>query len=235
MDKRKGVAEADVPGMRFPLRSMLILTTGIALLAATIGPFYRQARPEARMPVLALWVGIITVVALFGWFEWWSSNRRKVAAGPLQFVLREVNLPRRSIIGILCAWGMLLYSVFGAYAATHMFSRSNFGGGSGGMFLPVLVPGVFIGALVVAAIDYVSRPWTYTGLVELGELGVIVDRRALPWSRFLHASWHEEYPNRLILRTGKRTYLEVAVPGAIRSEVEAFVGARISFGDDAEN
>lgn len=235
MDKRKGVAEADVPGMRFPLRSMLILTTGIALLAATIGPFYRQARPEARMPVLALWVGIIAVVALFGWFEWWRSIRRKVAAGPLHFVLREVNLPRRSIIGILCAWGMLLYSVFGAYAATHMFSSSNFGGGSGGMFLPVVIPGVFIGALVVAAIDYVSRPWAYTGLVEFGELGVIVDRRALPWSRFLHASWHEEYPNRLILRTGKWTYLEVAVPGAIRSEVEAFVGARTNFGAAVEN
>lgn len=225
-------AETHPPGMRFPLRAMLVLTTGIALLAATIGPFYRQARPEARMPVLALWVGIISVVALFGWFEWSRAIRRNVAAGPLHFVLREVNLPRRSILGIFCAWGILLYSIFGAYATTHMFSTSTFGGGSGGMFFPVLISGVFVGALVVAAIDYVSRPWAYTGLVELGELGVIVDRRALPWSRFLHASWHEEYPNRLILQTGKWTYLEVAVPSAIRSEVQAFVGARINFGTD---
>ena len=107
--------------MRFPLRSMLLLTTGLALLAATIGPLYRGAQPEARSSVLVFWVGILAALTLFGLIEWRQSIRRQTVVGQLRFQLRRVNRPGRSIIGILCAWVMLFYCIFMAYGATPYF------------------------------------------------------------------------------------------------------------------
>lgn len=223
------------PGMRFPLRSMLLLTTGLALLAATIGPFYRGAHPEARSSVLVFWVGILTALALFGLFEWHKSIRRKTLVGRRRFQLRRVNRPSRSIIGILCAWVMLLYCVFMAYGATHTFSRFQRADGPGvGQFVTVFVSGAFIGVYIVGAIDFVTRPWTYSGRVELGESGVMIDRRALPWSHFRYASWHDDYPNRLVLQHQKWNCL-AAVPSSMKEEVEAFVRTKVIFDVDERN
>ncbi len=232
MDNATSRPESSDPGMRFPLRSMLLLTTGLALLAATIGPFYRGAQPEARPYVFAFWIGILATMTLFGSLEWRQSIQRKRIAGQLRFELRRINRPSRSIIGILCAWGMLLYSIFGAYGMTHSVGAFHLAGGASvGQFLTVCVSGVFIGALVVGAIDFVTRPWTYSGRVELGERGVIIDRQALPWSDFRYASWHGDYPNRLVLQHQTWTCL-AAVPSLMRDEVEAFVRTKTIFDVD---
>jgi hypothetical protein len=215
--------------MRFPLRSMLLVTTGLALLAATIGPLYRGAHPEARLYVFAFWIGILAILILFGLLEWRQSIRRKRLVGQLRFQLRRINRPCRSIIGIFFAWGMLLYSVFGAYGMTHsvgMFHLAN--GPSAGQLLAVCISGVFIGALIVAAIDFVTRPWTYSGRIELGESGVMIDRRAVPWSDFRYVEWHDDYPNRLVLLQKEWTYL-TAVPSALQDEVEALIRSKTTF------
>ena len=229
MDHSKTYAKSSVPGMRFPLRSMLLLTTGLALLAATIGPLYRGAQPEARSSVLVFWVGILAALTLFGLIEWRQSIRRQTVVGQLRFQLRRVNRPGRSIIGILCAWVMLFYCIFMAYGATHTFGRFQLANGRAtGQFLVVFFSGAFIGTYIVAAIDFVTRPWTYSGRIELGESGVMIDRRAVPWSDFRFVEWHDDYPNRLVLLQKERTYL-AAVPSALQDEVEALIHSKTTF------
>ncbi|WP_428306972.1 hypothetical protein [Lacipirellula sp.] len=221
------------PVMRFPLRAMLLLTTGLALLAATVGPLYRQAHPEARSSVLVFWTGVLTALTLFGLFEWRGSIRRKKLVGPVRFQLKRVNRSSESIIIIMCAWVVLLYSIFSAYVLTHTFGQFQLRNGSAtstfvGICVTVFIAGASIGAYMVAAIDYVTRPWTHSGRVDIGETGVMFDRRAMQWSQVRHALWNDDYPNQLLLQFQKWN-CQFAVPSSIREEVEAFVRTKAEF------
>jgi hypothetical protein len=225
------------PGMRFPLRAMLLLTTGMALLAATVGPLYRQAHPEARSSVLVFWTGVLTALTLFGLFEWRGSIRRRQFVGQVRFQLKRVNRPSESIVIILCAWIVLLYCIFTAYAMTHAFGQFHRLTGRStssfvGVCVTVFIAGASIGAYMVAAIDYVTRPWTHSGRVDIGETGVMFDRRARRWSQVRHALWHDDYPNQLLLQFHKWN-CEFAVPSSVRRDVEAFVRTKTEFIDPA--
>lgn len=221
------------PGMRFPLRAMLLLTTGLALLAATIGPFYRQTQPESRSSVLVFWTGVLTALAIFGLLEWRNSIRRKKIAGQVRFQLKRVNRTRESLIIILCAWVVLLYCIFIAYATTHTFAQLRPLNGPTTLSyvvecVTIFIVGASIGATMVAAIDYVTRPWTHSGRVDIGETGVMFERRAMQWSQVRHALWHDDYPNQLRLQFQKWS-CELVAPSSIREKVEAFVRTKTEF------
>ena len=67
--------------------------------------------------------------------------------------------------------------------------------------------------------------------ILLGEQGVVVRRRVLPWASFKRASWHHLLPNWLMLYGSERAYA-AAAPEAIKSDVEAFVRTKTRFEKD---
>ena len=72
-------AAPTTPGMRFPLRAMLLVTSGAALLAAGLGPAYRAAAPESRVDAAGLLADDCwRCCSAYLWFQW---RRACAAAG----------------------------------------------------------------------------------------------------------------------------------------------------------
>lgn len=217
------------PGMRFPLRAMLLVTSGAALLAAALGPAYRMAAPESRSMLLAFWLTLLAMLTAYLWFQWRGHTRRLAMAGPIRFALRRPDLPNASFVTIIFAWGLLLFSLAGIYAYTMevIHQRSS----SENLAIVGINAGAFIGFLLVAAVHFIYRPFVHVRPVLLGEHGIIVRRRVLPWGSFKRASWHHLLPNWLMLYGSERAYA-MESPPALKADVEAFVRTKTRFEKD---
>lgn len=215
------------PGIRFPLRAMLLVTSGAALLAAVLGPAYRAATPESRATLLAFWLTLFAVLAAYLWFQWRGHVRRLAMVGPIRFALQRPDLPNASFVTIICAWGLLLFSILAIYTFTiQVIRRLNPSESIVGMSA-----GIYFGFLLASALHFVYRPFVHVRPVLLGERGIIVRRRVLPWDSFKRASFHHLLPNWLMLYGCERTYSAV-VPDARKADVEAFVRTKMRFEKD---
>ncbi|MBA4107750.1 MAG: hypothetical protein C0485_18610 [Pirellula sp.] len=227
-------ASPTTPGMRFPLRAMLLVTSGAALLAAGLGPAYRAAAPESRATLLAFWLTLLAV--LFGnlWFQWWGHAQRLARAGPIRFTLQRPDLRNYSLIESVVAFATFLVSllillsslVMACVFTLELVRRA----GGPGIFGAMYAAGV-IGFLMDAAIYFLYRPFAHMRPILLGEQGVVVRRRVLPWASFKRASWHHLLPNWLMLYGSERAYA-AAAPEAIKSDIEAFVRTKTRFEKD---
>jgi hypothetical protein len=219
-------AAATVPGMRFPLRAMLLVTSGAALLAAVLGPAYRAARPDSRSTLLAFWFAILATLLAYLGTQWRRHVRRLALAGPVRFALRRPDLPHSSFIAIVCAAVLFVFSISLAYGASVSTLSDNGPGPFGGAYA-----GAINGFLLIAAIHFLYRPFAYSRPILLGEDGVVVRRRVLPWGNFKRASWHHLLPNWLMLYGSERAYAAAAAE-SIKSDVEAFVRTKTRFEKD---
>lgn len=219
------------PGMRFPLRAMLLVTSGAALLAAALGPAYRAAAPEARSTLLAFWLTLLGALAAYLWFQWRGHARRLAMVGPIRFRLQRPDLPNPSFATILCAWGLFLFSLLLAYTFTMELIGQRGGPGTSEALRGALGVGGVIGFLMVAALHFMYRPFVHVRPMLLGEHGIVVRRRVLPWGTFRRASWHHLLPNWLMLYGSERAYA-AAAPEAIKNDVEAFVRTKTRFEKD---
>ena len=221
---------ADPPtGMRFPLRSLLLASSGVALAAALLGPAYRAARPDARPMLLAFWCSVAATLLGYLWFQWRGHVRRLMAAGPIRFSLQRYE-PFQS-------WWMTYASVpLGGVlltigvAACWLFTREATRSDEGSILFGAMI-GLYLGFLLTAAMHFIYRPRTFLAPMLLGEEGVVVRRRALPWSRFKRASWHHLEPHRLMLYASERAYSAEASAG-LKEEVEALVRTKTQFEKD---
>jgi hypothetical protein len=215
------------PGMRFPLRALLLVTSGAALLAAVLGPAYRAAAPEARSTLLAFWLTLLGALAAYLWFQWRGHARRLAMVGPIRFQLQRPDLPNPSFVTIICAWGLLLFSLLAIYAFTiELIHDRSFSQIAGGCWA-----GGIISFLMISALHFIYRPFVHVRPMLLGEHGIVVRRRVLPWGSFKRASWHHLLPNWLMLYGSERAYA-AATPEAIRNDVEAFVRMKTRFEKD---
>jgi len=212
------------PGMRFPLRAMLLVTSGAALLAAVLGPAYRAAAPESRSSLLAFWLTLLGTLAAYLWFQWRGHTRRLALVGPIRFALQRPDLPNSSFLTIIFAWGLLLFSLLGAYIFTLELIRDR---SEPGIFGPSYA-GIVNGFLMVSALHFIYRPFVHVRPMLLGEHGIIVRRRVLLWESFRRASWHHLLPNWLMLYGSERAYA-AAAPEALKADVEAFVRTKTRF------
>jgi hypothetical protein len=215
------------PGMRFPLRALLLVTSGAALLAAVLGPAYRAAAPEARSTLLAFWLTLLGALAAYLWFQWRGHARRLAMVGPIRFQLQRPDLPNPSFVTIICAWGLLLFSLLAIYAFTiELIHDRSFSQIAGGCWA-----GGIISFLMISALHFIYRPFVHVRPMLLGEHGIVVRRRVLPWGSFKRASWHHLLPNWLMLYGSERAYA-AAAPEAIKNDVEAFVRTKTRFEKD---
>jgi len=222
------------PGLRFPLRAMLVVTSGAALLAAALGPAYRMATPESRSTLLAFWLMLLAVLVGNFWYQWRGHARRLAKAGPIRFTLQRPDLRRYSLIEsvgaaatFLASLMVLLCSLMMACVFTLEVARSA---GGTGVFGAMYAAGM-IGFWMSAAMYFLYRPFAHMRPILLGEQGVVVRRRVLPWGSFKRASWHHLLPNWLMLYGSERGYA-VAAPDAIKSDIEAFVRTKTRFEKD---
>jgi multisubunit Na+/H+ antiporter MnhB subunit len=222
------------PGVRFRLRAMLLLTTASALLAAALGPAYRTAPPEARPGLLGFWGAILSVFAGYLLLQWRGQCRRLSRAGPICFSLQRPDCEDSSPLRIFLTCCQLIFGVgvlglagLSAVGFTSAATRSA----DGMRMLPAAILGGMMGFLMTAAIHFLRQPFLDPRPMLLGERGVIVRRRVLPWERFKRASWNHLLPNWLMLYGSGRTYA-AAVPEAMRADVEAFVQTKTRFEKD---
>jgi hypothetical protein len=215
------------PGMRFPLRALLLVTSGAALLAAVLGPAYRAAAPEARSTLLAFWLTLLGALAAYLWFQWRGHARRLAMVGPIRFQLQRPDLPNPSFVTIICDWGLLLFSLLAIYAFTiELIHDRSFSQIAGGCWA-----GGIISFLMISALHFIYRPFVHVRPMLLGEHGIVVRRRVLPWGSFKRASWHHLLPNWLMLYGSERAYA-AAAPEALKNDVEAFVRTKTRFEKD---
>ncbi len=222
------------PGMRFPLRALLVVTSGAALLAAALGTVYRMAAPDSRLTLLAFWLMLLAVLAGNLWYQWRGHARRLAKAGPIRFTLQRPDLRKYSLIEsigasatFLASLLVLLLSLMMASLFTLELARR---GGEAGVFGAMYVAGM-IGFWMNAAMYFLYRPFAHMRPILLGDQGVVVRRRVLPWESFKRASWHHLLPNWLMLYGSERTYA-AATPDAIKAEVDAFVRTKTRFEKD---
>lgn len=214
------------PGMRFPLRAMLLVTSGAALLAAVLGPVYRAARPDSRSTLLAFWLAIIATTLAYLGIQWRRHVRRMALAGPVRFTLRRPDLPHSSFFAIICASALFIFSISVAYGASVSGLSDSGPGAFGGAYA-----GMINGFLLISAIHFLYRPFAHSRPIFLGEHGIIVRRRVLPWESFRRASWHHLLPNWLMLYGSERGYA-MESPPALKADVEAFVRTKTRFEKD---
>jgi hypothetical protein len=214
------------PGMRFRLRALLIVTSGAAILAAALGPAYRAARPDSRSTLVAFWLAVLATLLAYLWFQWRGHVRRLALAGPIRFTLRRPDLPHSSRLAIILAWMLFVISASMGYAVSVNTMSSN-----GPSLMVGSYSGLIIGFLMVSAIHFLYRPFAHARPIQLGEHGIIVRRRVLPWGGFKRASWHHLLPNWLMLYGSERSYAAEA-PAALKEDVEAFVRTKMRFERD---
>jgi hypothetical protein len=144
--------------------------------------------------------------------------------GPIRFALQRPDLPNPSFATIICAWGLLLFSLLAIYTFMMEVIRQR----SSAEIVGALWAGGIIGFWMVSALHFIYRPFVHVRPMLLGEHGIVVRRRVLPWASFKRASWHHLLPNWLMLYGSERAYA-AAAPEGIKNDVEAFVRTKTPF------
>jgi hypothetical protein len=201
------------PVVRFRVRTLLGVTTALAILAAIAGPYYRTASSDAQPRLLTLWFTILLAGIASFWLRLRDHLRRDPALN-VRFVVyyRKDGSPRAGIIvkAIFC-FGVFIWTAVVSISITEAQGTVLFG----------LREGFVIGVVVSGAIfGLIRQP------MALCDEGIPMGKgRTIPWKYIRYAVWMPESPDVLKLRRYDGD-LYVEVPASIRDEVEAFVGAR---------
>ena len=213
------------PEIRYDLRRLLLTTTALAILAAVAGPVYRQAVPEARSSLLAMWTGALGVVTAYLLMRWRAHARRTYFAGSVRYRLARPDVPRHLLRWALIPWSALLaYSTATIVAISYSASRSS--------LQPPLAMGAFAGGLLgflfIAAAHFLYQPLVRKQPIAMCEDGVIIANRVIPWTSVVRTWQHHLYPSWLMLSTWTRSYA-AEVPAHLHEEIEAFVREKTAF------
>ena len=216
------------PVLRFRTRTMIAVTSVLAVLAAIAAPYCRAQAPPVRTALLIYWSFVLAFSSAAAWRRCRERWKLDDKAGPISIVL-WVARPTRSQwfshpIFLAAAIAMLLLHVASQSAAiAHasqrigtmgLLSRASFGGAFHGF--------IFGGFLFV----YLRRPVYLCRDGLSGECGFI------PWRYIRRAEWLVGRGDRLKLRRyDGDLYLDV--PNNLRTDVEAFVRGKTLFVGDA--
>lgn len=216
--------ELTTPGqaaLRFPLSALLIAATVVAIIAAVMGPAYRAVRPDSRATFLAFWSALLLCGLGYLGLHWYRHLRRRHVAGTIRFRLRRANQPNSSFAAILIGWGLFTLTLFNAYVFTS--EQIRIGGQATG---DALGAGVMTGLLMIAALHLMYRPFARATPIRLGDRGLIVGDRPMPWTNVSTVSPHPLHHSQLLLATWHEKPYVVEVPAVLRERVEAFLAVR---------
>lgn len=221
--------------LRFGLRTLMRATSCAVLIAAPAGAIYRRAAPQARAELVAMWVGVLSVAAIYAVTYWWGSYRRTRAAGPARYRLRRPDRPsiRFSLFWIVSplAWFSMLILLW----VTMMLTGSTLWLTQARLRELDDVPsyalgGVVAGVMLCGSASVIGNRYLANRWLKLADHGVDVDGRVVPWGAVVRCSWHFLHPSWLMISTWSRSYA-ADVPDAVHEEVEAFMRLRCAFDD----
>ena len=220
------------PGLRFRMRTMIAVTSVLAVLAAIAGPYYRSVDREAgRQGLLIFWSFIVLGSGVSFWMRT-KESWRVLANCRFRYLVYARGKYRRGVWSTLWSILLSLLLVGGIALISHTVAL----GPRGGVFSPrsptelfssPLYLGMLAGSWTAALIfSFVRRP------MFLCEEGVPLGKVTLaPWKYVRHAEWQTDRPETLKLhRLDGDIYLDV--PNDVRAEVEAFVRGKTQFIDD---
>ena len=207
--------------LRFPLSGFLIAATVVAIIAAVMGPAYRAVRPGSRATFLAFWSTFLLCGLGYLALHWYRHLRRRHVAGTIRFRLQQANRPNSSFAVILFGWGLFTLTMLNAYAFTSELIR--FGGRSTN---DAIGAGVMNGLLAIAAVHLLYRPFARANPIRLGDRGLIVGDRPMPWTSVSTVSPNPLHHSQLLLATWHEKPYVAEVPTGLRERVEAFLATR---------
>jgi hypothetical protein len=221
------------PVLRFRMRTMIAVTSVLAVLAAVAGPYYRSVDHEAgRRSLLIFWSLIVVSSGVSFWLRVKESWR--VPKGcHFRYLVYARGRFRKGVWSML--WRILACLLLLAWTALYSHaaeirSRANIptSGPTTTVFSSPLFQGVLVGSWTAALIfSFVRRP------MFLCEEGIPLGKRFVaPWKYIRHAEWQTDRPETLKLhRLDGDIYVDV--PNDVRGGVEAFVRGKTRFVDDA--
>jgi hypothetical protein len=206
---------ANNPVLQFRLRTLLWVTTWIAILAAIAGFYFRRQTSEAQSRLFLFW-GCLSACSAVG--VWWSCRdvwKRPKLVGNIRFMTwtaRRRFSPLASLAGHAFSVMTWLWIVG---HLTFLISRKD----DTSLFFIVFVAltnGMMTGGMIVAA---TRRP------AFIGDDGVKSGQVVAPWKCIRHAEWLADRPGVLKFRWLDGD-IYVDVPARMRDEVEVFVRAK---------
>lgn len=214
--------------VRFRLRTLLAITTGIAVLAAIAGPFYRRQTPAAQTHLLAVWSTGLLFTAVVIWHHVRWTYRTFRTGGTLRYILRSAwhasrfGAKGQTLIAIFSVAMLALMVTVKSRADVRMIDRQG-----GGAEVPsAMLEGLWFGIMFGGAFYGV-----FPRAIGLLEKGVADHRRLIPWKQFRYAEWMMSSAGVLMLhRCGGGLFVGdifLHVPRAHREEIEAFIHAKI--------
>ena len=221
------------PVLRFRMRTMIAVTSVLAVLAAIAGPYYRSVDHEAgRRCLLILWSLIVLSSGVSFWLIVKKSWRVPEGCHFRYLVFARGRFRKgvwSTVWNILVCLLVLAAAVFYSHAA-EIRSRSNLPATRplAAIYGSPLMQGILVGSWTAAAIfSFVRRPrFVCEEGIPLGKNYVA------PWKYIRHAEWQTDRPETLKLhRLDGDIYLDV--PNDVRAEVEEFVRGKTLFVDDA--
>jgi hypothetical protein len=221
------------PVVRFRIRTMIAVTTALAVLAAIAGTYYRSVEnAAARNKLLLAWSFLLVVAAVSFWFRVWEAWRRPEKL-EVRYVVYARGRRRRSKwstfwSAVLCI-GLGLWIAAGSYGIV-LNAQSSTGPTTfyERLFRSPLgnigVMGIWVSALIFS---FVRRP------MFVCEEGIPLGKGFVaPWKYIRHAEWQTNRPETLKLhRLDGDIYVDV--PNNVRGEVEGFVRSKTQFVDGA--
>ena len=209
------------PVVRFRIRTLLIATTCLAVLAAIAGPFYRSVNASGQRSLLLLWSLVAVCVAGSCWLRF----RESFGAKGQQQVRHVVFAPGK----LRSRWGAFGFIVGAAGTLAWLGALSYVVGKAPDSPTHILLyHGIFVGSTAASLVFvFVRRP------IYLCEEGVpLAKNHVAPWKYIRHAEWVADRPGVMKLRRlDGDIYLDV--PKDVRDAVESFVRGKIRFVDSA--
>lgn len=215
------------PVIRFRMRTVLAVTTVLAIAAAVAAPFWRKQAPPVQTALITYWVVILLCGALGGWMNWRQAWQLLPDAGDVRYIGWAAKHHRwgttaSSLITFLSLAGFIAVvatqsGVIARGAQSLMLGPLPVSSLAGG-----LAPGFMLGG---AMLYFLRRPLYFC---ENGACGLT----GAPWKYIRHAEWLTERPGVMKLhRLDGDIYADV--PAIDREAVEAFVRTKTKFIDAA--
>ncbi|MBA4107752.1 MAG: hypothetical protein C0485_18620 [Pirellula sp.] len=218
--------------LQFRIRTMITVTTALAVSAAIAGTYYRSVESEAaRNKLLLAWAFLLVSAALCFGLRVREAWRRPEECEVRYIVYargRRRRGKRSTFWSALSCVGLGMWIAAGSYGIVLSEEAPR----RPTTFLPnvfrsplgnVGIMGIWTSALIFS---FVRRP------MFVCEEGIPLGKKYVaPWKYIRHAEWQTDRPETLKLhRLDGDIYLDV--PNEVRGEVEAFVRGKTLFIDD---
>jgi hypothetical protein len=215
----KSLNETEV---RFSLRSLLIMTAGVAAATAAIAAFVRRFPPAARLRLAAYWGVSATVLVALVVYHARKRHLAELKAGHVHFRLSQHSYffphapaAARALFGVFSLLAGLLAGMVSSIIVAD----------SGAWF--ILDWTVF--GLMFAATGVTAMWWRQ---VRLAENGIVVRSEFVRWEN-CRWYWDPCDPDVLVLDTSKttnRASVPLTVPAAKREALLKFLEAKAQWG-----